>query len=569
MARKPKVLEKDNNVYLWIESAAESWNEWMSRAKLFRAYFENRQWTAEEVAKLKEVGQPVITVNHIWSRVNNLTGRLLQQRPTIKFFPRGKNDATLSSVATKVIRYIFEINKVRRKYAEVLTDLATVGVGWIEARASADLTRDPIVMDYIPWDEIMFDPESKQPDLSDSRFLIRGKWVDLDVFKQFYPEVEKIYKDTFVGGILLNIPGTDLKWFDQRRKRVFVIEVQYKNYEERDCFWDGYQAVRYIPEIHGSAISNGLGKLIRAKIYIVRRMIICGGFILEDKELPYLFGDFTYTPFIAFRDSDGNPMGIVELLKDMQDEINKRRSKVLHYLSSKRVLAEAGAIDDPDEFMEELARPDAYLEYNKGYDVKIESELELGAQHFQLMQEAAQEMSSISGIYPDFFGMPTNARNAAAIRQRVLQSQTPIQKFYLAFEEGLTSLAEKALCLAIQYYTGERLIQLSDEPEAIVINQSVRLEDGTIQLRNSLNELRGDVVVSVVGGGITERQEQLTQLIELLKPLPPQLVMMSLDILIDAFDIPQKSELKRRFGALLQQMVAQQPPEGGNQQGGK
>lgn len=558
---KLKSIDTNGMVYRWLQQSYQTWESWHSKAYVDRCYYEGAQWTTEEAAALKKSGQPVITVNHIWGKVNTMVGMLLQQRPTIRCLPRGKNDAELASVGTKVIRYVLEINKYRRVLSEVFTDVASVGIGWVDIQITNDLTKDPILLSYVPWDEMVIDPLSKQPDYSDARFVFRGKWVELDILKENYPK----YKNELIKtkSSAVQFPGQKFNWYDAEREMVFVIEAQYKTYGERDCFWDGVSAVKYIPEIHKDVIQRGIGRLINARIPIVRKMIIGGGYILEDGELPYLFGDFSFIPFIAYRDKDGNPFGIVKQLKDMQDEINKRRSKVLHYLTAKRVLAEEGAVDDPDEFMDELVRPDAFLTYNKGYDVNIEQDLELGAQHFQLMQEAANEMSSISGIYPDFSGMPTNARNASAIRQRVMQSQTAIQKLYSVMEMGIQRMAEHVLALVRQYYREERLIQLTDEPEAFFINETVQLEDGTIQMRNNLVELRGDIVVSVEGGGATERQEQLAQLVEMIKVLPPQVVMYSMDILLDAFDIPQKADLKQRY-LMMMQMMQQQQAQGGN-----
>ncbi len=553
-------VSSQDKFFRWIKQA-DKWGAWYNKAKVERYYYEGVQWTAEEVAKLESSGQPAITVNHIWSRINTLVGLLLQQKPQINLYPRGKDDVGLASIGTKIIRYILEINRFGRKIAEAFTDMASVGLGWIDVHITGELTKDPIIIEYVPWKNVIFDMKAEQPDLSDMRYVIRWRWVDRDTFMEFFPRTKKLFKDNLVvaGGIGYNIPGIEVQWFDKEESRVLVLEFQYKVFEERPCYWDGVQAVKYRPKLHDRLVRKGVGRVIKARIPVIRKAIIVGDWLVEDEELPYIHGYFTLVPFIAYRDLDGRPIGVVRQLKDMQDEVNKRRSKVLHYLTAKRVLAEEGAIDDPDEFMDELMRPDAFLTYRKGYNVSIEQDLQLGAQHYELMKDAAQEMSVISGIFPDFFGMPTNARNAAAIRQRVIQSQTTIQKFYSVLEDGMTRVAEICLALAKQYYTEERLIQLSDDPEAILINEAITDPDtGVLDVRNSIAEIRGDVVVKIEAGGYTKRQEQLSQLIELIKVLPPQLTAVSLDVVLDAFDLPQKNELKRRLAMLMQAQQEQQ-----------
>lgn len=566
------IEEVNPQIVGWLESALEQWMGWKGQASIERDYYEGRQWSAEEAAKLERIGQPVITVNHIYPKVNMLVGLLMQQKPTIKCLPRGREDAEIASIATKVIRYIWDVNNVQAKLAEAFTDMATVGVGWLEVRSSSVLGKDPIVVEYVPWDEVIFDPDSRQPDFSDARFIFRGRWVDEDVFREFFPDAQDIDLSGNLGpsGLSSLVLDSGFRFYDSRRKRVYVLEVQWKKFEDTLCYWDGLEVVPYEPSVHDEAVRANKGMVMEARIPRVYQAIIVGNWVVREGPMPYIHNDFTLVPFVAMRDRYGQPMGIVRFLKDMQDEINKRRSKVLHYLTAKRVIAEEGAIANPDEFMEELMRPDAFLTYRKGYQVKIESDLQLGAQHFELMKEAANEMTAISGIYPDFMGMPTNARTAAAIRARVLQSQTAIQRFFSALERGLKRVAELCLAMARQFYTGPRLIQLTDEPEAILLNEPVPREDGTVEVRNSLAKLRADIVVQVRQGGVTERQEQLVQLVELMKALPPEMIAFNLDILIDAFDVPQKEEIKKRvraYMALMAQQVQQQQNqnEGGGQ----
>ena len=566
-----KVGLNNKVVNFWLQ-ALDQYQEWLSRAVVHRHYYEGRQWTAQEAAILAESGQPVITINHIWPKVNSLVGLLLQQRPCIRALPRGRHDAELASVATKVIRYIFEVNRLQTHLTPAFIDMVTVGLGWIDIRPSSVMTQEIIKLEYVPWTEVIWDPCSRQPDFSDARFVFRGKWIDEDILFQFFPAAKRV-RDIAFQAATMQIPLLDnsLEWYDQRRKRLFVLECQYKEFAQRPCFWDGFQYVRYIPEVHDQALGMGIGRIVEAKIPIVKQVIFCGDYVLHEAELPYLHGNFTLVPFVAFRDFYGRPMGLVAQLEDTQNEINKRRSKVMHYLTAKRVIAEEGAITDPQLFMEELRRPDAFLTYRKGYQVQIESDLEIGAQHFELLKDSINEMTMISGIMPDFMGEPTNARTAAALRQRVLQSQTGVQMYYSAVERGIKQLAEMALALARQYYTTERVIQLTDEPEAIVLNEPVQLPDGRVSVRNSLAALRADIVVKVQPGGATERQEQLVQLVEMLKVLPPELMLMSMDVLIDAFDIPQKNELKQRWAMLIQQMQQQQammPAQTQQQKGG-
>ena len=555
----------EQRILSWFSDAITPWSAWKETAYSDRSYYEGRQWSPQETTELERLGQPVITVNHLWSKINSLVGMMLQQQPTIKCLPRGKADAVLASVATSVIRYVFDINQLNSILTEVATDMLTTGVGWTEVRISPFLNQDPITIEYVPFDEVIWDPLSRRTDFSDSRFLFRARWVERDLVERYYPQARNAIKSLELGASL-PLPPTiadQSLWLSSTRDLVFTLECQYKDFSEVQVIWDGLQAERYIPDLHEELIQQGLVETKIMTIPVVRRAIIVAGRLIHDEPLPYAFQGFTLVPFVAHRTTaagthSGLPLSLVSIVKDIQDEINKRRSKTLHYLQSKRVIAPEGAIPNPDEFMEELRRPDALLTVPRAFidQIRIEDDLSLGAQHFTLMQEAVNEMSLITGIYPDFLGQPTNARTGAALRVRILQSQNSVQRFFSAIERGIKNIAERVLALAKQHYTQERISQIIDY--FADFKAPIQFSEDTVQVRNTLASLRADIIVKVAQGGFTERQEQLVQLVELMKVLPPELVAMSIDVLIDAFDLPQKETIKERLALLIRAQIAQQ-----------
>jgi len=594
MAVKKEWQGVEDRLTGWFNSVLTVWDSWRQEAYRYREFYEGKQWTPEEKAELERLGQPVITVNHIWSKINSLVGLLLAQEPQIKCLPRGKHDAKVASVATSVIRYVFDINQVNSVLADVFLDMLTTGIGWVDVRVNPFLSYDPILIEYVPFDEVVFDPLARRPDLSDARFVFRIRWIERDLVIKHYPKAEKVIKRMMkegelraggsVNGVASGVAGGVrgsfdrlALWFDMDRDMVLVVEAQFRDMQEEDVIWDGVQAEKYIPELHDELVRLGVVSVRRMVIPVYKRAVLIGGEVILIEDMPFSSQGFSLIPFVAYRRIDGLPLSLVSVVKDIQDEINKRRSKVLHYLQAVRVVAEEGAIVDPNQFMEELRRPDALLTFRRGMQVQIERDIEVGVQHFQLMQEAINEMSLITGIYPDFVGQPTNARTGVALRMRILQSQNSVQKYFSAMERGLKQIAERVLALVKQFYTPERIMQLVDETFDFGLGSGVEVKEDVIQVRNTLSSLRADIIVRVRPSGMTEREEQLVQLVELLKSMPPEFVMWSLDLLIDAFDIPQKEEVKKRFMALLaMQMQAQQAElqqaqgvegggEGGNQ----
>ena len=113
--------------------------------------------------------------------------------------------------------------------------------------------------------------------------------------------------------------------------------------------------------------------------------------------------------------------GMVRGLISLQDEINKRRSKALHLLSVRQVVAEQGAVQDVDKARREIAKPDGYVEVMPGLKFEVQESSDLASGQFQLLQHATAEMqlsgpnAAMSGTDPrELSGRAILARHSRA-----------------------------------------------------------------------------------------------------------------------------------------------------------
>ena len=74
--------------------------------------------------------------------------------------------------------------------------------------------------------------------------------------------------------------------------------------------------------------------------------------------------------------------------KTLQDEINHRRSKALHLLNSRQVVAEKGAVDDAQKARKEVAKADGYIEVTPGMKFEISPTGDMALGQFQLLADA-------------------------------------------------------------------------------------------------------------------------------------------------------------------------------------
>jgi hypothetical protein len=347
-----------------FQDAADSSVTHRSEAERARDYYDGKQLTSAELDVLKKRKQPAVIDNRIADKVQYLLGFERRTRTDPKAYPRNPGDEGSAEAATDGIRYVFDCNDYQQVRSLAFENMLVEGVGACEV--VRDGKKDKIRR--IQWDRFYWDPHSRELDFSDAQYMGIVLWMDDTRLKKKYPnkaaEIEGImadagrtYVDTFD-----DKPNT-VRFVDFRRKRIQVFEHYY---------WDG----RW------------------------RRAVFMQGVWLEEpKDSPYLNEDGEPECAIlaqcAYRDRDGNPYGVVRRYKDLQDEINKRRSKALHALSSRRTIADKGAVENVEKARIEVQRPDGWLEATPGMRVEVDTSTDIGMSQFQLLQDALQAMANV------------------------------------------------------------------------------------------------------------------------------------------------------------------------------
>ncbi len=346
-----------------FESAADGSVDHRTEAEQARDYYDGNQWTDAEKRTLKKRKQPCITDNRLADKIQYLLGFERKIRTDPKAYPRTPKDEGGAEAATDSLRYIFDCNDFPQVRSAVFEYMLIEGVG--AAEVVRDGNKDRIRK--IRWDRFYSDPHSVELDYSDAQFNGIIAWFDQDRLMARYPdkrtmiegcmtEAQRTYVDTFD-----DKPQTR-RFFDLKRRRIQVFEHYY---------WSGQW---------------------------MRAVFMKGGFLEEPAPSRYL--DENKRPECpiyaqaAFRDRDGDPYGMVRRYRDLQDEINKRRSKALHALNARRVIADRGAVENVDKSRIEVQRPDGYVEVTPGMRFDVETSTDIGMSQFQLLQDAILALQS-------------------------------------------------------------------------------------------------------------------------------------------------------------------------------
>ena len=335
-----------NKIKLMVESALDTLNPATQLSNRDRDYYDGHQWTAEQIAVLKRRKHPIITDNRIKPKVDGLVGIEQRSRVDPKALPRNPQDEAAADAVTKALIYVDDCSRF-----DIIRSAAFENI-LIEGIAGAEVIVEPayngemeVKINRLRFEEIVYDPTSREKDFSDAAFVGYQKWLTVD-------EVVETYADSFDGtreeleALLSNslnsnetVNGNEdrpfynnnsnLSWTDKKSRRIRLATIYYR----RGGIW-------YLAIFTSSAEIMNI-------------------------ESPYL--DEYGKPICpihlmsAYVDRNNNRYGLTRAFISLQDEINARRAKLLHYFNTRQTISIKGAVD-ADNVKKELASPDGHIE---------------------------------------------------------------------------------------------------------------------------------------------------------------------------------------------------------------
>lgn len=491
-------------------------------AETCRDYYDGKQLTPLEQEALRQRKQPEVISNRIAPKIDALLGYEKKQRTDPKAYPRTPKHEQEAQSCTDALRFVCDQNNFQQIRSEVAENNFIEGAGAVvvgvkkKGNGQADVS-----LNHVPWDRFYYDPHSRKRDFTDANYLGVVVWMDEDDAKRTYGG-----KDEVIAGCYLEADSDDdthgdrpkLAWSDSKRHRVRVLQHRYLE----------------------------AGAWMQATL--------CKGGFLRDPQ-PSPFVDEEGRPECdliaqsAYVDRENNRYGPCRRMISPQDEINKRRSKALHLLNSRQIIAERGAVEDVEQARREANRPDGYNEVTPGMRFEYVDAPGLVAGQFQLLQEAKAEIDA-SGVNPALEG----DIKASSGRAQELFTQAGLAEQAVVFD-GLRTWSwrvYRAIWNRVrQYWTDERWVRVTDDANNlrwVGINAPVTDEmgmpvmgpDGRPQLQNVLAEVDVDILLEDGPDSVTIQGEQYAELVDLKKADPTAI---STKHIIQASSLRNKDEI--------------------------
>ncbi|MBS0056957.1 portal protein [Yersinia sp. Marseille-Q3913] len=572
-----------------ISSDIDHQPDWRTSANTACAYYDGDQLAPEVVAKLRERGQPLTQHNLIAPTIDGVLGMEAKTRTDLMVIADDPNEEmeVMAEAVNAEFADACRLSGLNKARSDAHAEQIKAGLSWVEVRRNSDPFVHKFKVSTVHRNEVYWDWFSHEADLSDCRWLMRKRWLDVDEVKGTFPDKSQIIDYSlnewkgFVDTDLAAGQESDLisayeeyqswsrestEWVTSNRKRVLLQVIYYRTFQRLPILQlSNGRVVEYDKNnvMHAMAVATDRVQVTMARVSRIRESWFIGPHAIIDRPCTAPQGMFPLIPFWGYRkDKTGAPYGLACRAIPAQDEVNFRRIKLTWLLQAKRVIKDADATQMTDrELQEEIERPDGVINLNPSRANKttaadalnIQQDFQVAQQQFQVMQESMKLIQDGLGVYAAFLGQNSNASSGVAISNLVEQGATTLAEINDNYQFACQQVGQLLLCYLLEELTKRRnypVVINRDDPrkrKEVVLNAAE--EAG--RMNNDVSRLRAHIALAPIQQTPAYKSQLAQRLSEVIVGLPPQIQVSVLDMWVELLDLPNKQEFIERIRGAL------------------
>jgi hypothetical protein len=577
---------------LWAEALSIT-EDSRKKGREAERFYKGDQWDDDTSRRLSSLDRAALTINEVAANIDTLRGYQIEQRTDIKYLPQEGGDQRVADMINVVVKRILDACYYAREESKVFKDQLVPGVGVFQVYMDhSENIEGEIKVKRFPWSDAAYGPHEDES-LSDCEYGTLSRMMSLAKLKQMFPTKAKDieasymsycgqYPDQNKSGNGVTGTNTDYEYatkvddlpytvdgsfplVDVQKKQFRLVESWRKTYkevsvifnEEENFFFTAYDWKE--EDVAAAATLPGFQTLtqLKTRMHVTR---FCGNVVLSDEnpaDLP--LHDFYTIPVYAYR-QDGEFWGKVEVAKDPQRELNKRRSQVMdtiNRLGASVYYKEPDTFTTPQEaerFKKNRSKPGSIFDVN---DINrkpvLEEGAELPASMVNIMQMDQDNLQRLMNVIVQQEG--ANESNSLFLEKkkgRLTGNQFILDNLSFAKQK----LGKIILALVSRYYTPERLerilnSQYSQQKFKVAGEDYSNFSKEEItEMLQSADLLAYDVIVTESSFAASTRLAIAQMLFELMSKganIPPELP-------VEFMDVP--ADVRLRISESIQQQSA-------------
>lgn len=567
-----------------LMSDMQSQPDWRTEHAICEAYYDGLQLRPEVSQAMKDRGQPVIINNLIQPTINGVLGMEAKSRSDWQVRADDDQGALINEYLNERLNEEARMANADRAVSDAFARQTKGGLGWVEVRRNDDVFDTPYIIDELDWSNVWYDWSSRRPDLKDARYLMIERWLDMDQAELVSPKHKALFENclngwpvsdpSMIANMAPNLVGAwhaqrgaemlDEEWLNHERKKIRFFDTYYRKPAVGQAMVSGEIKVLFDKNnpMHRGMVNSGNVKLISTRYYRMYRALFAGPHIIHDGPSPYPHNEFPVVPFFGYREGRSRiPYGLVRGMIGPQDEVNFRRSMLTWLLKARRIVMDSDATEMSDhELAAAVARVDGIIKLDpkrKNKDAhafSIQSEINIAAQQFSVMQDAEKQIQGVSGVYNAMLGRQDGgATSGIAINSLVEQGSVTLSELYDNYRFGKQQVGNLLMYLVAEDIGREEKTvkvfvnsQVRDTEE-LVINQ----RSDTGEITNEVTILGKRVVLADIQSSPGYRAQMLERLMALAATLPDNLKVVLLESIIELSELPRRGDLLKKLNQAL------------------
>jgi hypothetical protein len=552
-------------------------------------YYDGAQTSVEVNQRLKDAGIPLQDSNLIKPTINAVLGIEARSRTDYKITADDERQAEIAEGLSAKIKEVETESRADRAISDAYSSMIRAGVGWVEVSREFDPLKYPYRVREIHRNEIWWDWTSKEPDLSDARYLRRNKWVDRAQVARMFPDQTELIGNSWNGWNNLDVyEGSDTgmarayeieqawghsqeDYLNRSSGMVRLSELWYRHFEDAFVLVlpEG-KAIEYREDnpYHQAALSSGLVHVQKSLLPRTRVAIWLGPHKLMDAPTPLPHGNFPYVPFWCFRkDRSRTPYGLIRDMRGPQDQILDLDILLYEVLNSVKVEVDNDALDLSQNTYQEVAHNISSLrsmtvlnsQRRNAGGFRVMREHALAAQVFQLVEERKHRIEAVSGVYRAMLGASTQAASGVAINNLVEQGSTVLAEPNDNFRYARRLVGEQLLAFVKYDMLGKPstvAVRHGNKQKTVYFNREVMTDSGPV-IENDIETAQIRVVLEDIPATPSFRAQQLQAFTQIVQAAPPAYQAVLYPAMLELTDVPNRHELAdqlRKVGNMIPSM---------------
>ncbi|MFJ5437868.1 portal protein [Pectobacterium brasiliense] len=571
-----------------LSSDIDAQPDWRTTANTACAYYDGDQLAPEVVAKLRERGQPLTMHNLIAPTIDGVLGMEAKTRTDLMVIADDPDEEMeqLADAVNAEFADVCRLSNINKARSDAYAEQIKAGLSWVEVRRNSDLFGSRYKVGTVHRNEVFWDWHSREADLSDCRWLMRKRWLDVDEVKATFPDMAQIidysinewrgFVDTDIAegqeSALISAydeyqqwSRKDTEWVSANRKRVMLQVIYYRTYQRVPVLeLSNGRVIQFDKNnvMHAVALATGRVSVVMSRVSRIREAWFVGPHFLGDRPCSAPQGMFPLVPFWGYRkDKTGAPYGLACRAIPAQDEVNFRRIKLTWLLQAKRIIKDADATNMTDrQLADEVERPDGVITLNPQRHnkttaadaINIQQDFQVAQQQFQVMQESMKLIQDGMGVYSAFLGQDTSASSGVAISNLVEQGATTLAEINDNYQFACQQVGQLLLSYLLEDLTRRRnysVVVNRDDPrrrKSVTINE----ESGN-GMTNDVSRLRAHIALAPIQQTPAYKSQLAERMSQVITGLPPQVQATVLDMWVELLDVPKKAEFIERIRSAL------------------